>query len=265
MSSVTLEALRKDSDLRTQTDQQISIVWMFLPIVAVVLGIAASVLYFLTFASMFTTIYTTTNPSTIAASAVGGIALVVAVGIVAEVLYLYFFYMLIRRRNQHFPRQQRFFSDLVAILRTAAARKSVNIDATLGSIESATRQAQAEETEKSAVLWVILMLVPIVSLIAILYILYFLTGDFYKHERWEDGALSDLERALAPLGIQFVYHRSNPIPQRSYVLYLILTIITFGLFGLYWEYALIKDPNNHFTCHAVFEPQLIQLVTSLSV
>lgn len=107
-------------------------------------------------------------------------------------------------------------------------------------------------------------MVPLVNIIAILYIFYFLTGDFYKHERWEDGMLSDIERALSTLGVQFVFHRNDAIPHRSYVLYIVLTIFTLGIFGLYWEYVLITGPNNHFTNHAIFEPAIIQAITPLA-
>lgn len=188
----------------------------------------------------------------------------VGVGVVAGIIYLYFFYIMIRRRNQHFSRQQRFASDLITTLRGAASKKSANIDALLGSMENSLGRSQVEETEKSAVLWVILMLVPLVNIIAILYIFYFLTGDFYKHERWEDGMLSDIERALSTLGVQFVFHRNDAIPHRSYVLYIVLTIFTLGIFGLYWEYVLITGPNNHFTNHAVFEPAIIQAITPVA-
>jgi len=263
MSSVALENLRKDSELMTQTDRRVSVAWIFLPIIAVVLVVAVSILYFLIVSSTFSTIASTTPPTTAVAPVLGGVGLVIGLVFLAEILYLYFFYILIRRRNQHFARQQRFLADLVTVLRTASSRKSINNDALLGSMENTLRQSQTEETEKSAILWVILMLVPIVSIIAFLYILYFLNGDFYKHERWEDGTLSDMERALSALGVQFIFHRNNPIPHRSYVLYIILTIITLGIFGLYFEYTLITDPNNHFANHIVYEPSIIQAVTPL--
>jgi uncharacterized membrane protein len=253
VSVITLENLRKDSELGSQTDRRISTAWVLLPIVAFLLVIVASVVYGLAVFSSSSTFSTV----------LGGLALIAGIGLVSEVLFLYFFYMLIRRRNQHFLRQQRFFSDLATALRAVATRANVNIDPMLGSIDNTLRQAQVKETEKSAVLWVVLMLVPLVSIIAMLYVLYFLTADFPRHERWEDGMLSDMERALATTGVQFIFHRNDPIPQRSFVLYLIITIITAGIFGLYWEYVLIKDPNNHFINHAVYEPQLIQLLTPL--
>lgn len=261
MSSVALENLRKDSELRAQTDRQISVAWILLPIIAALLAVVVAVLEVLAIVNTLSSL--TSSSTTMAAPVFGGFALVTGIEVLAGILYLYFFYMLIWRRNQHFPRQQRFFTDLVTVLRGAASKRNVNVDAVLGSMENTVRQSQAEETDKSAVLWVILMLVPFISIIAILYVLYFLTSDFYKHERWEDGMLSDTERALGAMGVQFIFHRNNPIPSRSFVLYLIVTIITLGIFGLYWEYVLIKDPNNHFVNHAVYEPQIIQLVTPL--
>jgi uncharacterized protein DUF4234 len=259
VSAVTLESLRKDSELRGQTDTRMSVAWIFLPIIAIVIEIAV---VFITIAATISNIQNLSTTST-AAPAVG-LGVSTAIGLVASILFLYFFYMLIRRRNQHFPRQQRFFSDLVSFLRTAANKKGANVEPVLNSMENTLRQSQSEETEKSAVLWVILMIIPFISIIAILYILYFLTKDYYKHERWEDGMLSDSERAMSALGIQFIFHRSEPIPSRSFILYLIITIITFGIFGLYWEYTLIKDPNNHFANHAVYEPQIIQLLAPLA-
>jgi phosphate/sulfate permease len=253
VSVAALENLRRDTELRSQTDRRISTAWVLLPIVAFLLAISVSVVYGLAVLSASSTV------STI----LGGFILIAGVGLASEVLFLYFFYMLIRRRNQHFLRQQRLFSDLVTTLRAVAIKKSMNIDPMLGSIDNTLRQTQAEETEKSAVLWVLLMLVPLVSIVAMLYVLYFLTTDFPKHERREDGMLSDVERALALTGVQFIFHRNDPIPQRSFALYLIITIITVGIFGLYWEYVLIKDPNNHFANHAAYEPQLIQLFAPL--
>ncbi len=264
MSAIVLENLRKDSELRAQTDRQVSVAWILLPIFVILIATVAIAAIFLRVLSTVSDLTASTPPSQISLAPIfGGLAIIVGVFVIAGVLNLYFFYMLIRRRNQHFPRQQRFFSDLVTFLRGAALRKNVNVDPMLGSMENNLRQTQLEETEKSAILWVILMLVPYVNFIAFLYVYYFLTTDFYKHERWEDGMLSDAERALAPMGIQFIFHRNDPIPHRSFILYLIISIITLGIFGLYWEYVLIKDPNNHFVNHAVYEPQMIQLLTPL--
>lgn len=35
----------------------------------------------------------------------------------------------------------------------------------------------------------------------------------------------------------------EPIKKRSIALYIILSIVTCGLFGIYWEYCLVNDTN----------------------
>ena len=263
VSSIALEALRQDSELRAQTDRRRSIAWILLPVAAIVLAVAGAGFVFVSTLSQFQSCISS-GSTACALPASGGFVSLFGLGLVAQILVICFYYMLISRRNQHFPRQQRFTSDLITVLRGAASKKNTNIDLMLGSMENSLRRSEAEETEKSAILWGILMLVPIVNFFVLLYIWYFLTGDFYKHERWEDVMLSDTERALSVLGVQFVFHRNDPIPHRSYVLYLILTFITLGIFALYWEYVLIADPNKHFASHAVFEPAIIQAVTPLA-
>ncbi len=257
-----MENLRKDAELRVLTDRQVSVAWILLPILAIIIALVSVVLAVSIFFAAFLS-GLAVAPGAAAPAFGAGIGSLFLIPFLADLLFLYFFYLLIRRRNQHFSRQQRFISDLLLVLREAATKKAVSIDALLGSMESSNRQSQVEETEKSAVLWVVLLLIPFVNIIAFLYILYFLTGDYYKHERREDGMLSDTERAFSSMGVQFIFHRNDSVPHRSFVLYLIITIVTFGIFGLYWEYALIKDPNNHFVNHVNFEGTILQLVTPI--
>ncbi|MEM3186092.1 MAG: DUF4234 domain-containing protein [Conexivisphaerales archaeon] len=256
MASTSLELLRKDIDLKVITDKNVSTLWILLPFLSIIVALiffAISIAFFSPVAAA------PTFPFTFFTLGFGPFF---AVFFLIDILQLYFFYILIRRRNQHFARQHNLTIDIIAVLKDIAARKSINIDGVLGSIENIKRTEQVEETEKSAVLWVILLLIPIVGIIAWLYIFYFLNYDFYNHEKREDFLLSDLERAFTALGLQFSFRRSSPIQHRSYVLYLVLTIITFGLFGIYWEYTFITDGNNHFANHSVFEQSILQLVAA---
>ncbi len=125
------------------------------------------------------------------------------------------------------------------------------------------REVKAEETEKGAMLWAILsaFVFP-----ALWYVWYFLTKDFYKHERREDGFWEDMSRILDKSGIKFVVpRRVEPVPERNFVLYLILTIMTVGLFGIYWLYILLKDPNQHFMYHGQIEDQLLSTLETVTV
>jgi len=113
---------------------------------------------------------------------------------------------------------------------------------------------RADEGEQSGVLWVILTLVfqPV-----LLYVAYFLGRDFYRHERREDGVWEDITRAMDTLGIPVSVRRDRPMPERSFVLYFVLSIVTLGLFTIYWLYTLIEDPNLHFRNHIRIEDDVL--------
>jgi hypothetical protein len=53
------------------------------------------------------------------------------------------------------------------------------------------------------------------------------------------------------------------VPQRSVTLYVIVTIISGGIFGIYWLYALIEDPNKHFIQHVSLEDSLMEKLPQL--
>jgi hypothetical protein len=90
--------------------------------------------------------------------------------------------------------------------------------------------------------------------------------DFYKHERREDGFWEDISKVLDKCGIKFsVPRRMEPLPDRSFALYLILTILTMGLFGIYWLYVLLKDPNLHFRYHMQVEDQLLSALETVAI
>jgi hypothetical protein len=172
-------------------------------------------------------------------------------------------YLLVNRRSTHFKRQKFLSEDIIAAINSLAKTKDIEVEAILSPVERTVREANAEETEKSAILWAILSaFVPFVQW----YVNYFLMNDFYRHEQREDGFWEDLGRAMNKLGINFsVPRRTEAMPNRSFVLYLILTIITMGLFGVYWIYVLLKDPNEHFKYHIEAESQLLNALESVAI
>jgi hypothetical protein len=88
--------------------------------------------------------------------------------------------------------------------------------------------------------------------------------DFYIHEQREDGFWEDLSRILNKFGVNFfVPRRTEHIPYRSFVLYLILTIVTVGLFVVYWFFVMLKDPNKHFKYHVDTENHLLSTLEPL--
>src|SRR6266571_3111249 len=263
--SVVLENLRRDARMRVESDSYMSAAWVIVPILPIVGGILFFTAIFLT---AFSGGFATTPPTpgttpTFAAGFFGLLALFYIGTFVVVILYVIMLYKLVKRRNAHFNRQRFLYEDLINMAKELASKKGVDLSLPLNNLDRTHREAMVEETEKSAALWAILTLV---TGIAALYIFYFLMKDFFKHERKEEMFIEDLNRALVTTGITVnLPRRTVPIPDRSFILYFILTLVTVGLFQIYWLYVLLEDPNNHFRQQALIEDTIIsQVAPSLS-
>jgi len=265
--SVPVENLRKDIRMRHESDPTMSTAWLLvylIPIFAVIITVIT--VFYVVFAAMAEPWIVPEEPWVAWPLVAALIILLVLLAIIGFIVSIILTYKLVNRRNTHFKRQMFLSEDVVAAVKTIAAKKGVDVEASLSSIERTVREAKAEETEKGAVLWAILTAVPYIGSLAQWYVYYFLMKDFYKHERREDGFWEDLSRTLNKIGITFsVPRRIETTPDRSFVLYLILSIITVGLFGIYWLYVLLKDPNEHFKYHVQVEDQLLSTMESVAI
>jgi len=97
-----------------------------------------------------------------------------------------------------------------------------------------------------------------------LYTFYFLAVDAGKHAARQRRFMTIASAALSKIGISLP-RETYRIPQRSFALYFILTIITLGIFGIYWEYVLFKDFNDHFEDHRIWEEALSTALASLGL
>lgn len=233
--SVELENLRRDIRMRVEYDKTMSTAWVAIYLIPIILIIITIPAIFLGYFEIFYIWW--------------------ALGIISFIVSIVLIYKLVDRRNTHFKRQIFLMEDTIKLLRKIAEEKKTSVETDLSLCERTLRETRTEETEKNAVLWAILSaIIPIASW----YVYYFLMKDFYKHERREDGFWEDISRILGKLGISFSpSRRVNPLPDRSFILYLILSIITVGIFGIYWLYVLIKDPNEHFKYHASIDEELL--------
>jgi len=242
--------------MRDEADPKMSNAWLIIyliPIFAIIIGIV-SVLFSIILSPML-------GPEA-ALPVIVGIFLVPLLGLIGFVVSIILTYKLVKRRNTHFKRQVFLFEDLISAVKSLATKKKVGVEVGLSSCERTVRETKAEETEKSAALWAIL---SAVVFLATWYVYYFLMKDFYKHERREDGFWEDIGKVLDKCDIKFsAPRRTEILPNRSFVLYLILNIITAGLFGIYWLYVLLKDPNEHFTYHIQIEDELLSTLESLA-
>ena len=253
--------------MRFESDPMMSNAWILVYLIPIFAAITAIFTIFYTIFVMTTSWivpgepYTATLPMLVVLTTL--LWLLAIIGLIVSIILTY---KLVKRRNTHFKRQMFLSEDVITAVKTIAAKKGVDVEVGLSSCERTVRETKAEETEKSAVLWAILSAVPYVGSLAIWYVYYFLMKDFYKHERREDGFVEDINRVLDKCAIKFsVPRRTEILPDRSFVLYLILNIITVGLFGIYWLYVLLKDPNEHFKYHIQIEDELLSTLESVKI
>jgi hypothetical protein len=265
---VSLENIRKDIRMRDESDRQISNAWLLVYLSPIVVGVVAAGYATVSLLDFVSSIDPLAPPYYYSYDALpeGFVLLWLMIGLsglVNFVVSTVLMYMLVNRRNTHFRRQKFLSEDIMAAINSVAKTKDVEVETSLLPLERSVREANAEETEKSAILWAILSaFVPFVQW----YVYYFLMNDFNRHEWREDGFWEDLGRALDKLGVSFsVPRRTGAMPNRSFVLYLILTIVTVGLFGVYWVYVLLEDPNMHFKYHIEVESQLLSALEPVAV
>ena len=277
-----LENLRRGVRDRANTDKILSPAWVLLPLIAVAIGVVVAtsvlVLAFTAVASIpiedlegfdpLNPDFDLNIPPPSVSGLPGALALISSFGLIggllSSLLYAYLLYILLSRRNKHFRRQSRFSEDFISHLRSLTSKKGLDEEVGLSNLERTAREMKNTDDEKSAILWTLLAFIPIVNVFAILYILYFLGKDFRIHERNEDGFIEDSGRILQNVGLELSVRRMDPTPNRSFILYIILSIVTFGLFGIYWLYTLIADPNAHFKHHQQYEDDLISKLSSIT-
>jgi positive regulator of sigma E activity len=218
--------------MRGEVDRKLSPVWAFIPVIYFAIAAIAVIVWVFTGETISSQLSEEITMSLAILVGVLGLA-----GIIGAILLLVLLYKLIKRRNEHFKRHQLLEEDIIRVLNSLAGKKRSKIEDKLASVERSTREAKLNEKEESAFLWAILsFFIPFVGL----YVGYFLMRDFYRHERREDFFLEDLGKAAAPIMALERPRRFHSTPDRNIVLYIVLTILTAGAFGIYWLYTLIN-------------------------
>ena len=234
------EAIRK----RSETDRIMSPLWILAPILAIVIWIVV-----LTFAFGGEFLFGD-SPATGAFS----IALIIG-GFIAYILIIaYPWYLMIKRRTEHFKRDHILMSGIIEYLNQKQSESNINLTQELATLRSIASEANSEESEKSPLMYTILAI--IIPYIGILYVLYFLMKDVYAHHQRISAFMQNTQTASNKLGESIVVPSWKTLPDRSFVLYFLLSCIC-SPFAFYWMYTIIKDYNDHFKHQWRFEDQLL--------
>ena len=175
---------------------------------------------------------------------------------------LYIFYKLMERRDMHLARVANMVNTSVALLKekAAAGGQTELIGQELASLEMVQREMFDQSRERGAVLWLVL---GIITGICIWVGFYFIMDDLAKHDRLEAQYFSLMSAALAKMGLSAQASQAAPnIPDRSFAAYLILSIVTCGIFYFYWQWALVDDGNKHVEAQIQWEDFIYSALAS---
>ncbi len=169
---------------------------------------------------------------------------------IAFLLKIYVFYKWLSRWNDHYERTYLFFTALLDLARNTGLKRAA-------TIESRVNEYKVRYHKRSAGLLAILAsIIPFVDW----YVYHILNKDFHKHSLDEKLIYTEVYEDLRDNGITLTRRPEElyVIPDRSTILYIVISIITLGLFYLYWWYTLTKDPNEHFETHRIIEAEIIR-------
>jgi len=243
---------------RSSTDRRMGYIWMFVPVLPVLVGIGLAVSLIGILVSVFSRIGSLQQPES-AIPAAGAILALYAFAIVSFYIILAFgafaIYFMIERRNCHFRRQQRLFSTLQRYL---SSKTEAVENENVFRLWQSSEESGLEERDRPAGLWSVLYLFvsPIVGLI----VAFNLTQDLRGHEELQARYQTTLLGALSDVGIVPPTFPQCRLHKRDPILFIILTAITGGLFWIYWFYTLLKDYNQHFQDQARYEDQILALL-----
>jgi hypothetical protein len=258
-----LNNLIKNVKMQHNSDRQMSMGWLLVYLFPITISIIAALYIIPSSLSVFFRIDFSNPPlynsyDWLPQEFVFLFTIVFLSGIFNLIISIVFNYLLVNRHNTHLRRQNLLSEDIKTAIDSLAKTKEKNIEDSLISLKKTLKEASYEETEKSPILWSILSaFVPFIQF----YVYYFLMKDFYQHERKEDRFWTKIKEVLQKLDFNFsIPPRKKGLPHRSFVLYLILTVVTAGLFIVFWFYILLEDPNEHFKYHREVDYQLIAIL-----
>ena len=184
-----------------------------------------------------------------------GMAIVLSI-ITCGIYGLYIFYKMMERRDMHLARFANVAYSSTGLLRekARAAGREADIAPELQQLDMIQAQMNEQARERGAVLWLVL---GILFGIGILIGYYFIMDDMLRHDQLEAQYFTLMSQAMLKVGISQQASQAMPnIPERSFVAYLLLSLVTCGIYYFYWEYVLIGDGNIHVESQVPWEDYL---------
>ena len=155
-------------------------------------------------------------------------------------------YYMIKRRNDHFSRQDKLEALILSKLKKTRPEKQP-----LDSSQS--------DHSRNAAAWTLSTLLVFPAF----YVFYVLKSDLRKHEEHEHDFLVEVMNLTKDSDVPLKVHPFVTSPSFSLKKYLAVSIVTCGLAAAYWLYQIFNDYNSHFKMQWQNEDELLRFVKEL--
>ncbi len=217
--SIPLENLRRDLRTRLESDKQMSSAWAIVPLLPIIVGIVVVVIIF---AAIFSAIGSVgpSGTTTMGSAALGA-------ALFGSIFLLYFLYFVVLI--------------LVALMVfKMVSRRNTHFNRQILLQEDIISMAKEMSAKRGVDVSILL-------------------NNMDRSVR--EARLEEVEKN-ATLWAILVFvsglaYRNPPIPDRSFALYFVLSLITGSIFAVYWVYVLVSDPNNHFRQQMLMEDTIM--------
>ncbi len=169
----------------------------------------------------------------------------------------YVVYQLVRRSRDHNRRRVELLDAATAAAwdRATASGKAEELRPqfeSMGGHLGVLRQMTSDF--RDPIIWMLLSIV--VSGIVHLILYWLLDQDLVKHDAAERAAEAELAGIYGALGAEVTLPTGAPKQNYNYVARVIVSIITGGIYLLWWEYNVMVDLNQHFEENWAWEDSL---------
>ncbi len=175
------------------------------------------------------------------------------------IVWFLMIYFLIKRRNDHFLRQEKLETLILTKLRQLSREKPRH-----KKTVSTSTKTENPKLFRNPQAWALSTLL----IFPAFYVFYFLGTDLQKHEEHEHAFLTETISLAQNLGIMHACSINldsfTATKNFAFKRYLALTLVTCGLAAGYWLYRIFNDYNRHFKRQWKLEDELIDFLKTIN-
>ncbi|MCZ7527478.1 MAG: DUF4234 domain-containing protein [Acidimicrobiia bacterium] len=177
---------------------------------------------------------------------------------------LYVVYQLVRRMRDHNRRRLELLEGATAYAWERAERQGLTEELRPAFERIAGNLAVLRNMTtdfRDPAIWTVLAVIGSGIVNIVVYVL--LDGDLVKHDYHEGAVESDLAAIYGRLGLSVPAPDPGRLKGRhNYVGRIVATVLTCGIYGLWWLYDVMNEPNRHFEQNWAWEDGLARAVQS---